>query len=1155
MKKITTLIILLLCATALFAQAPEKFSYQAVVRNASNSLVTDAQVGVRVNILQGTASGNAVYSESHIVNTNANGLVTVSIGGGSVLHGSFESIDWSDGPYFLKTDIDPNGGNDYSITSVQQLLSVPYALYAKEASNSFSGDYNDLTNTPQIPQIPADVSAFNNDAGYITIDSVPAIPTNVSAFTNDAGYITSYTETDPQFNAWDKDYNDLINTPTIPTTTNQLTNNSGFITAADIPAQINADWNATSGAAEILNKPIIPTVPADVSAFNNDAGYLTNYTETDPQFNAWDKDYNDLINTPTIPAAANDATLTIQKNGNSIGTFTANASDNQTINVTVPTTTSELTNNSGFVTESNLSDIITTLNGRIDSLNNAIAAMGGDIPLIPVAGQITLTTNEVTDITVTTATAGGNITNSGGFAITDRGVCWSLNPYPTLSDNYVAASTGGTGNFTVNLTGLSIGNTYYVRAYATNTFGTTYGNQVVFCTPTIPSVTTADLTALSGSSAAGGGEVTGSGGATVTARGVCWSTLQNPTTSDNHTSNGTGVGSFTSTLTGLSPNVTYYVRAYATNMAGTAYGTQKTVIVAASELPVVETTSVTDVVISTATFSGIVTSDGGYALSAKGFCWGTSPNPTTDNSNTTNGIDLGSFTANIAGLTGGTTYYVRAYATNLAGTAYGAQLTFTTDSQGQACPGTPTVTDVDGNTYHTIKIGDQCWMKENLRTTKFPNGTSIALGNDTSSVTAYRYYPNNNSSNVSTYGYLYNWKAVMNGQGSSTANPSGRQGICPTGWHVPSHAEWQQLESFVNNQYSSNTSTLNTYAKVLAATSEWGTDASLNSTAPGHDQSTNNATGFSAYPAGRFYVSYSNFSSRASFWSASSTGNTYYYEFDITKNSTIAYNQGGGFTSQYALSIRCVKNDDSYTPEQQMDAQPCPYMHTMKDYDGNVYNTVQIGTQCWMKENLKTTHFYNGTAIALGSLTSTSVAYRYNPNNDSNRVAAYGYLYNWTAVMNGGSSSNNVPSGRQGICPLGWHVPSDAEWTILTDYVSGVSAYKCNSDANSIAKALASTTGWSISTGTCHVGNNQSINNVTGFGALPAGLWGGGGEAYFGSEALFWSATEVSTVNTYAWYRGLSYDSYQISRNTSNSDGTANVKYKARGYSIRCLRD
>ena len=170
MKKFSFLItILLLCAVSLFAQAPEKFSYQAVVRNASNALVTDAQVGVRVSILQGSASGNAVYVETHSANANANGLLTVEIGGGSVQQGVFADIDWANGPYFLKTETDPNGGSSYTVTSTQQLLSVPYALYAEEAGNGFSGDYNDLTNRPEIQEIPDSVSAFVNDAGYITM--------------------------------------------------------------------------------------------------------------------------------------------------------------------------------------------------------------------------------------------------------------------------------------------------------------------------------------------------------------------------------------------------------------------------------------------------------------------------------------------------------------------------------------------------------------------------------------------------------------------------------------------------------------------------------------------------------------------------------------------------------------------------------------------------------------------------------------------------------------------------------------------------------------------------------------------------------------------------------------------------------------------------
>ena len=172
---------MVLCMTVVFAQAPEKFSYQAVVRNASNQLIANAPVSVRMSILQGSADDVVVYVETHAVTTNANGLLTVEIGGGTVQQGVFADIDWTNGPLFLKTETDPDGGTNYTVTSVQQLLSVPYALYAKEAGN-----------------VPQNVGELTNDANYITmsdIPEIPTVPTNVSAFNNDAGYLTDYTET------------------------------------------------------------------------------------------------------------------------------------------------------------------------------------------------------------------------------------------------------------------------------------------------------------------------------------------------------------------------------------------------------------------------------------------------------------------------------------------------------------------------------------------------------------------------------------------------------------------------------------------------------------------------------------------------------------------------------------------------------------------------------------------------------------------------------------------------------------------------------------------------------------------------------------------------------------------------------------------------
>ena len=146
--------------------------------------------------------------------------------------------------------------------------------------------------------------------------------------------------------------------------------------------------------------------------------------------------------------------------------------------------------------------------------------------------------------------------------------------------------------------------------------------------------------------------------------------------------------------------------------------------------------------------------------------------------------------------------------------------------------------------------------------------------------------------------------------------------------------------------------------------------------------------------------------------------------------------------------------------------------------------------------------------------------------------------------MRNSSSSSVTPSGVQGICPSGWHVPSDAEWTQLTDYVSGQSEYVCGGDTSYIAKALASKTYWNTSSGTCYVGDTPSANNATGFGALPAGAYLNHGYSYFGNDAYFWSATEASSGN--AWYR---YLHYYIAGVTRNSNGKNN------GYSVRCLRD
>jgi len=1490
MKKILfTFFTLILTLTAVFAQAPQKFSYQAVVRNANNQLMVNTNVGVRVSVMQGSIFGASEYVETHNVLTNANGLLTLEVGDGTALQGSMSDINWGNGPYFLKTEMDPNGGTNYSITSTQQLLSVPYALYAAEAGN--------------VPDFSVTTDIVEGVGTYVTITDASGphtflVPTSSSSGgtlvqqqadwaetdTSEVSYIRNKPNLAPV--ATSGDYHDLVNVPTTPNLDSLLNTFNQALASltqrvdslqggAPIPPDTTApiNFHCESSTLTDVDHNIYNTVLIGNQCWMRENLRCTHYADGSPiqlggiTSNAVAYRYypnHSSTNVVTYGYLYNWSALTHEipvSNENTVGIrgvcpagwrIPTETEWNQLVSYMGSQSEYILSGNSSYIAKALCSTSYWNTNGYNNapgnnlSSNNAsgfsavpagrysgnyddfgnyayfwtatensslsakcfvistssastyfssyeksygmsVRCVLGDTMTIAIPS---VTTDAASNIRISAATSGGNVNATGGANVTAKGVCWSTSPNPTIDDSFTVDGSG-TGTFTSELSDLTQGTTYYMRAYATNYAGTSYGEEVSFTTLAVPAgdaqpcpnnATVTDIdgnvyntvqigdqcwmrenlraTHYADSSVIPLGATSSysetspcrynpnnSAGNVATygylynwaavmhnespsnenpsgVQGVCptgwhvpseteWGQLMNYLSAheqyicgnntsytakalastegwDNNTSSyAPGNNPSVNNATGFSAmpagyysgsfsyfgtyayfwstseyryNSNYYYAKYVqisysnanpywsgNNYTGKSQAYSVRCVLGASTpvtAPIVTTDAPTSILLWTAKAGGNVESTGGGNVTAKGVCWSTSQNPTVADFHTVDGEGTGTFTSELTGLTAGTVYYVRAYATNYVGTGYGEEVSFSTlavpAGDAQPCPDNATVTDYDNNVYNTVKIGDQCWIRENLRSTHYADGTPIPLGSTTttSETNPCRYNPNNSAGNVTAYGYLYNWPAVMHDETPSTANPSGVQGICPTGWHVPSEAEWGQLMTYLNSheQYICGNNTSN-IAKALASTEGW--DNSTNSYVPGNNPGVNNATGFSAMPAGYYSGSFSGLGYYAYFWGTTEYNSSQAKYVRIYNSSATPYWNNNNYAGKsQAYSVRCVLGagtpvtapivttdapsdirlwtataggnvastgggnvtikgvcwstshnptlDDSYTVDgvgtgtftsaligltagttyyvrayavnfagtgygeevsfttltvPAGDAQPCSGAATVTDYDNNVYNTVKIGNQCWMRENLRSTHYTDGTPIPLGSITSTTTGYRYNPNNNSSIVATHGYLYNWAAVMNGDNSSSSNPSGVQGICPTGWHVPSYAEWGQLTNYLSGNVQYTYGNSTSIIAKALAATEGWNGSTGTYAVGNNLSLNNASGFSALPVGNYNGS-YSYFGSYAYYWSSDESNSSN--AFYMSLGYDGSSVNRNYYN---------KNNGYSVRCLRD
>lgn len=292
-------------------------------------------------------------------------------------------------------------------------------------------------------------------------------------------------------------------------------------------------------------------------------------------------------------------------------------------------------------------------------------------------------------------------------------------------------------------------------------------------------------------------------------------------------------------------------------------------------LPTISTIDATNVDIITAGCGGNITSDGGSLVTVRGVCWSTGTTPTIADSKTTDGAGVGSFTSSLTGLQSNTTYYVRAYATNNGGTAYGGTVSFTTRNG---------MIDADGNVYHVVTIGAQTWTVENLKTTKYNDGTAIPLVTEASAwanltTPGFCWYNNNEALNKNTYGGLYNWYAVNTGK------------LAPTGWHVATDAEWTTLTDYLGG------------ASYGGKLKETGTVHWIEP-----NTGATNETGFTALPAGSRDNTgiFDNLGYYSIWWSSTEISSTdAWYLFIYSPQTQV---QRFSIFKKDGFSIRCIKD-------------------------------------------------------------------------------------------------------------------------------------------------------------------------------------------------------------------------------------------------------
>ncbi|MCE2844669.1 MAG: hypothetical protein LW604_05520 [Sediminibacterium sp.] len=587
-----------------FAQnIPTGIPFQGIAKDFNGNPVNERKIYIQTNLISGTINSKTIYTEEHETQTDAIGVFSIMIGHGKRTQGAIRTlseIKWEEGPYFLgiQLAITPNAPlenwkyqNNWINMGTTSLGIVPYAFYSLQtmgldAKLNTSDTADMLRNYVKVQVIKLLDSAISTklsakDTGMmlapyskvstIVRESIRDTVVLIQTSTNSSPILSFSGEYDSLKNKpilFSGAYNDLTDKP--------LLFDGNYSNLSNKPSLFDGNYNNLS------NKPFL---------FDGDYNTLNNKPTL---FNG---DYNALSNKPILTLNGditnNGNITTLANSGVSSGTYGSGLaipiiSVDEKGRITSATTSA--ISPYSFPNKTHTQKIAMTSIGTGTVIWCSDCGTRGQMQVYNGYEWTDLTgaaglTNSIsfgsissTNISAATVSITTTINSDGGNSITSRGVVWNTSINPTIALSTKTNSGTGTGTFTTSLSGLTASTVYYIRTYATNANGTVYGNEISFTTTGItPSLTTTAASSTTISSFITGGSISSDGGNLVTYRGVCWSTNANPTINDNKILSGTGTGTFTITLSNLNVATTYYVRSFATNSAGTAYGNERVI--------------------------------------------------------------------------------------------------------------------------------------------------------------------------------------------------------------------------------------------------------------------------------------------------------------------------------------------------------------------------------------------------------------------------------------------------------------------------------------------------------------------------------------------------------------------------------------------------